>query len=220
MTQVVSRYGSGDSSIRSGQMVYQDLNIADGQLTQYRNGMKASPAYIQDSSGGKISINRSINTNPNQLVGNQNPRPIQQKPVISEPPLTVSHKVDNGHFYMSDLDQGGYKNVQMVVERDRSYMVATTTEGTVSRISPFGKGDTRLQTNQRIERNCEVKDSSIKPKEEILVTHIQDEVVRAETQLNLSEHDPQNLIPFAPNPRLAQRKRRNDEHGKYGVTSL
>ncbi|TKI81695.1 type IV secretion system protein, partial [Bacillus mycoides] len=35
MTQVVSRYGSGDSSIRSGQMVYQDLNIADGQLTQY-----------------------------------------------------------------------------------------------------------------------------------------------------------------------------------------
>ncbi|MGI8282598.1 hypothetical protein AB2568_030400 [Bacillus mycoides] len=220
MTQVVSRYGSGDSSIRSGQMVYQDLNIADGQLTQYRNGMKASPAYIQDSSGGKISINRSINTNPNQLVGNQNPRPIQQKPVISEPPLTVSHKVDNGHFYMSDLDQGGYKNVQMVVERDRSYMVATTTEGTVSRISPFGKGDTRLQTNQRIERICEVKDSSIKPKEEILVTHTQDEVVRAETQLNLSEHDPQNLIPFAPNPRLAQRKRRNDEHGKYGVTSL
>ncbi|PFL68380.1 hypothetical protein COJ27_06840 [Bacillus cereus] len=220
MTQVVSRYGSGDSSIRSGQMVYQDLNIADGQLTQYRNGMKASPAYIQDSSGGKISINRSINVNPNQLVGNQNPRPLQQKPAVSEPPLTVNHKVDNGNFYMSDLDQGGYKNVQMVVERDRSYMVATTTDGTVSRISPFGKGDTRLQTNQRIERNCEVKDSSIKPREEILVTHTQDETVRAETHLNLSEHDPQNLIPFAPNPRLAQRKRRNHEHGKYGVTSL
>ncbi|WP_219375080.1 type IV secretion system protein [Bacillus mycoides] len=220
MTQVVSRYGSGDSSIRSGQMVYQDLNIADGQLTQYRNGMKASPAYIQDSSGGKISINRSINTNPNQLVGNQNPRSIQQKPVMSEPPITVNHKVDNGNFYMSDLDQGGYKNVQMVVERDRSYMVATTTDGTVSRISPFGKGDTRLQTNQRIERNCEVKDSSIKPREEILVTHTQDETVRAETHLNLSEYDPQNLIPFAPNPRLAQRKRRNHEHGKYGVTSL
>ncbi|MCR6850296.1 type IV secretion system protein [Bacillus sp. IBL03825] len=220
MTQVVSRYGSGDSSIRSGQMVYQDLNIADGQLTQYRNGMKASPAYIQDSSGGKISINRSINANPNQLVGNQNPRPIQQKPVMSEPPITVNHKVDNGNFYMSDLDQGGYKNVQMVVERDRSYMVATTTDGTISRISPFGKGDTRLQTNQRIERNCEVKDSSIKPREEILVTHTQDETVRAETNLNLSEYDPQNLIPFAPNPRLAQRKRRNNEHGKYGVTSL
>ncbi len=50
----------------------------------------------------------------------------------------------------------------MVVERDRSYMVATTTDGTVSRISPFGKGDTRLQANQRIERVCEVKDSSIK----------------------------------------------------------
>ncbi|AFQ19806.1 hypothetical protein BTG_32348 (plasmid) [Bacillus thuringiensis HD-771] len=220
MTQVVSRYGSGDSSIRSGQMVYQDLNITDGQLTQYRNGTKASPAYIQDSSGGKISINRSINVNPNQLVGNQNPRPLQQKPAFSEPPLTVNHKVDNGNFYMSDLDQGGYKNVQMVVERDRSYMVATTTDGTVSRVSPFGKGDTRLQTNQRIERNCEVKDSSIKPREEVLVTHTQDEIVRAETHLNLSEHDPQNLIPFAPNPRLAQRKRRNHEHGKYGVTSL
>lgn len=106
MTQVVSRYGSGDSSIRSGQVVYQDLNISDGQLTQYRNGMKATPAYIQDSSGGKISINRSININPNQLVGNQNQRPLQQKPVFTEPPLTVSHKVDNGHFYMSDLDQG------------------------------------------------------------------------------------------------------------------
>ena len=78
MTQVVSRYGSGDSSIRSGQVVYQDLNISDGQLTQYRNGMKATPAYIQDSSGGKISINRSININPNQLVGNQNQRPLQQ----------------------------------------------------------------------------------------------------------------------------------------------
>lgn len=220
MTQVVSRYGSGDSSIRSGQVVYQDLNISDGQLTQYRNGMKATPAYIQDSSGGKISINRSININPNQLVGNQNQRPLQQKPVFSEPPLTVNHKVDNGHFYMSDLDQGGYQNVQMVVERDRSYMVATTTDGTVSRISPFGKGDTRLQTNQKIERNCEVKDSSIKPREEILVTHTQDEVVRTETHLNLSEHDPQNLIPFAPNPRLAQRRRRNHENGKYGVTSL
>ncbi|PDZ52431.1 hypothetical protein CON07_05395 [Bacillus sp. AFS094611] len=220
MTQVVSRYGSGDSSIRSGQMVYQDLNIADGQLTQYRNGMKASPAYIQDSSGGKISINRSISVNPNQLVGNQNPRPLQQKPVFNEPPLTVNHKVDNGHFYMSDLDQGGYKNVQMVVERDRSYMVATTIDGTVSRISPFGKGDTRLQANQRIERACEVKDSSIKPREEILVTHTQDEVVRTETHLNLSEHDPQNLIPFSPNPRLAQRRGRNSQNGKYGVISL
>ena len=220
MTQVVSRYGSGDSSIRSGQMVYQDLNIADGQLTQYRNGMKASPAYIQDSSGGKISINRSISVNPNQLEGNQNPRPLQQKPVFNEPPLTVNHKVDNGHFYMSDLDQGGYKNVQMVVERDRSYMVATTIDGTVSRISPFGKGDTRLQANQRIERACEVKDSSIKPREEILVTHTQDEVVRTETHLNLSEHDPQNLIPFAPNPRLAQRRGRNSQNGKYGVISL
>ncbi|HHB1769877.1 TPA: hypothetical protein ACOQ31_004909 [Bacillus cereus] len=220
MTQVVSRYGSGDSSIRSGQVVYQDLNISDGQLTQYRNGMKATPAYIQDSSGGKISINRSININPNQLVGNQNQRPLQQKPVFTEPPLTVSHKVDNGHFYMSDLDQGGYQNVQMVVERDRSYMVATTTDGTVSRISPFGKGDTRLQANQRIERVCEVQDSSIKPREEILVTHTQEEVVRTETHLNLSEHDPQNLIPFAPNPRLAQRRSRNNENGKYGVTSL
>ncbi|MFJ1106830.1 hypothetical protein SNE23_28970 (plasmid) [Bacillus sp. RA(2023)] len=220
VTQVVSRYGSGDSSIRSGQVVYQDLNISDGQLTQYRNGMKASPAYIQDSSGGKININRSINVNPNQLVGNQNLRPLQQKPVFNEPPLTVNHKVDNGHFYMSDLDQGGYKNVQMVVERDRSYMVATTTDGTVSRISPFGKGDTRLQANQRIERACEVKDSSIKPREEILVTHTQDEVVRTETHLNLSEHDPQNLIPFAPNPRLAQRRGRNSQNGKYGVISL
>ncbi|PFI83935.1 hypothetical protein COI86_27300, partial [Bacillus thuringiensis] len=65
MMQVVSRYGSGDSSIRSGQVVYQDLNISNGQLTQYRNGAKASPAYIQDSSGGKININRSINVNPN-----------------------------------------------------------------------------------------------------------------------------------------------------------
>ncbi|MEB9736773.1 hypothetical protein GVV68_00425 (plasmid) [Bacillus cereus] len=220
MTQVVSRYGSGDSSIRSGQVVYQDLNISDGQLTQYRNGAKASPAYIQDSSGGKININRSINVNPNQLVGNQNQRPLQQKPVFNEPPLTVNHKVDNGHFYMSDLDQGGYKNVQMVVERDRSYMVATTTDGTVSRISPFGKGDTRLQANQRIERACEVKDSSIKPREEMLVTHTQDEVVRTETHLNLSEHDPQNLIPFAPNPRLAQRRGRNSQNGKYGVISL
>ncbi|HDR7164145.1 TPA: hypothetical protein QCW52_005289 [Bacillus cereus] len=220
ITQVVSRYGSGDSSIRSGQVVYQDLNISEGQLTQYRNGTKASPAYIQDPSGGKININRSINVNPNQLVGNQNQRPLQQKPVFNEPPLTVNHKVDNGHFYMSDLDQGGYKNVQMVVERDRSYMVATTTDGTVSRISPFGKGDTRLQANQRIERACEVKDSSIKPREEILVTHTQDEVVRTETHLNLSEHDPQNLIPFAPNPRLAQRRGRNSQNGKYGVISL
>ncbi|MEZ2368525.1 hypothetical protein [Bacillus sp. RCC_6_1] len=220
VTQVVSRYASGDSSIGSGQVVYQDLNISEGQLTQYRNGMKATPAYVQDSSGGKININRSINVNPNQLVGNQNQRPLQQKPVFNEPPLTVNHKVDNGHFYMSDLDQGGYKNVQMVVERDRSYMVATTTDGTVSRISPFGKGDTRLQANQRIERACEVKDSSIKPREEILVTQTQEEVVRTETHLNLSEHDPQNLIPFAPNPRLAQRRGRNSQNGKYGVISL
>ncbi|PEY47547.1 hypothetical protein [Bacillus cereus] len=220
VTQVVSRYASGDSSIRSGQVVYQDLNISDGQLTQYRNGMKATPAYVQDSSGGKISINRSINVNPNQLVGNQNQRSLHQKSVFNEPPLTVNHKVDNGHFYMSDLDQGGYKNVQMVVERDRSYMVATTTDGTLSRISPFGKGDTRLQANQRIERACEVKDSSIKPREEILVTHTQDKVVRTETHLNLSEHDPQNLIPFAPNPRLAQRRGRNSQNGKYGVISL
>lgn len=109
MTQVVSRYGSGDSSIRSGQAVYQDLNISDGQLTQYRNGMKSTPAYIQDSSGGKVSIDRSININPNQLVGNQNQRPLQQKSAFNEPPLTVNHKVDNGNFYMSDLNQGAIK---------------------------------------------------------------------------------------------------------------
>ncbi|PFM11502.1 hypothetical protein COL27_21895 [Bacillus sp. AFS075960] len=220
MTQVVSRYGSGDSRVHEGQVVYKDLNISGGQLKPYKSGIIESLAYIQDSSGGKISISRDFNINPNQLVGNQNQRPLQQKAVFSEPPLTVNHKVDNGHFYMSDLDQGGYQNVQMVVERDRSYMVATTTDGTVSRISPFGKGDTRLQANQRIERVCEVKDSSIKPREEILVTQTHEEVVRTETHLNLSEHDPQNLIPFAPNPRLAQRKRRNNENGKYGVTSL
>ncbi|EOP02201.1 hypothetical protein ICS_05533 [Bacillus cereus BAG2O-3] len=220
MTQVVSRYGSGDSRVHEGQVVYKDLNISGGQLKPYKSGIIESPAYIQDSSGGKISISRDFNINPNQLVGNQNQRPLQQKAVFSEPPLTVNHKVDNGHFYMSDLDQGGYQNVQMVVERDRSYMVATTTDGTVSRISPFGKGDTRLQANQRIERVCEVKDSSIKPREEILVTQTHEEVVRTETHLNLSEHDPQNLIPFALNPRLAQRKRRNNENGKYGVTSL
>lgn len=220
MTQVVSRYGSGDSRVHQGQAVYKDLNISGGQLKPCKSGIIESPAYTQDSSGGKISISRDFNINPNQLVGNQNQRPLQQKSAFNEPPLTVNHKVDNGNFYMSDLNQGGYQNVQMVVERDRSYMVATTTDGTVSRISPFGKGDTRLQVNQRIERSCEVKDSNINPREEILVTHTPDEIVRKETQLNLSEHDPQNLIPFAPNPRLAQRKRRNNENGKYGVTSL
>ncbi|PEU18734.1 MULTISPECIES: hypothetical protein [unclassified Bacillus (in: firmicutes)] len=220
MTQVVSRYGSGDSSIRSGQAVYQDLNIMDGQFTPYRNGKQAASAYIQDSSGGKININRPINVNPNKLVGNQNPQPLQQRRVMNEPPLTANHKVDNGHFYMADLKTGGFSNVQMVVERDRSYIVGTAQDGTVSRISPFGNGDTRLQANQRIERKCEVKESSIVTKDEVLVTHNNDEIKRTETHMNLSEHDPHNLIPFTPNPRLMNRRNRSSEFGKYGVTGL
>lgn len=60
MTQVVSRYGSGDSSIRSGQVVYQDLNISDGQLTQYRNGTKAQPIYKIQVVAKSILIARSM----------------------------------------------------------------------------------------------------------------------------------------------------------------
>lgn len=215
--QVVSRYGSGDSSLQNGQVVYQDLDVQNGQLVSYGKGSQSN-AYIEDSTGSKISINRPMNINPNKLVSNQNTTvPTVSTTSRPTPPTSFNSKVDSGTMYINDVQNGGFQDIQMVIERDKSYMVGTDNTGTVTRISPFGKGDTRLKMNQRVERSCEIVNQKFIVRDDSVVNY-GEQTSYIKPHLNLSDYDPNTLIGTMPNPRLARRNMREHEENVLGVS--
>lgn len=142
--QTVSRIASGDSSLAKGETIFQDLTIQDGQFSS------ASNVYKEDSGGGKVTLNRSINVNPNRIIANRN---TPKNPRVVQEVQSYNQLVDNGQ-YTQQQAVAEMSDIRMVVDRNRSYLVGKK-EGKEYRISPYGRGDARLTVNEVVERPCE-----------------------------------------------------------------
>lgn len=185
----VSRIGSGDSSLSNGQTVYQELSLHNDRLTA-----NTTPFYF-DSGGAKVEHGRPVNVNPNRLVANRHsgnmPKEIQ----------SYNQNVDSGQFYVSDL-AANFNNVQHVIERNRSYVVATNDNGEQYRVSRYGDGDARLSPDETVYQSCEVNNLKLNPSGAAIlqVGDKQSSIGRYTSTL-----DPSDLITVKPNKRRANR---------------
>lgn len=188
-TQIVSRKGTGNSSLKNGEVLYQDLNIQDGVLTQ------TSQAYKYDSAGGKIPVSQVSRVNPNALLANHN---TPKNPYVVQEIQSLNQKVDAGQFHVEDI-KTHTKDVRMVVTKERSYMVGKNSSGEEVRISPYGKGDARLERDEVVQVKCDVRNNRIVSREAI-------DISGKEIDFNTSL-EPKDLVPTKQNKRLS---RRND----------
>ncbi|WP_209124394.1 hypothetical protein [Alkalihalobacillus sp. BA299] len=208
-TQIVSRFGSGDSSLNKGEVVYQDLSVQDGAIVPKMIDGTNSSAYTVDSGGGKIPLNRSINVNPNRLVSNRNV-PVQTPPDVQP----YDHKVDSGQYHVDDIVTNSQQEIRMITERNRSYVVAKDSRGVEHRISPYGEGDTRLNEGEVLYSDCRVSNKRLKTER----VYTLDQVTNEKTDVDIKTHvDPNELIPEKQNPRLNQRNERETLRQPQGV---
>ncbi|MBU8908094.1 type IV secretion system protein [Desertibacillus haloalkaliphilus] len=208
-TQVVSRKGSGDSSLPKGEAIYQDLNINNGTLTpkQPPQGYDSS-FYKKDSSGGKVLINRPINVDPNSLVTNLG----QQQSTERYQPY--SQKVDSGQFYINEIkEQVNDNQVRVVTQREHSYLVSKDDTGREYRISPYGKGDPNLKVGQTVYTDCHIENRRIREDR----TYEVNEKTGQRVEVNHKTIDPNELVPRKPNPRIQKRQRNEQYRHKQGA---
>ncbi|GLO68311.1 MULTISPECIES: hypothetical protein [Oceanobacillus] len=150
--RIVSRYGSGDSALKEGQVIYQDLNMSD-------NGgfVASSNPYQMDTGGSKVNTGRNINVNPNKLIATQRPNSINKRVTQDISPYNAS--VETGSFSKKEAAQTT-DNIRMIVTKDRSYMVGNDkSTGQEVRISPYKQGDARLNANDMREVKYEVRNT-------------------------------------------------------------
>lgn len=148
--RIVSKYGSGDSALKQGQVVYQDLNIDE-------NGgfSPASSPYKLDTGGQKIDTGRAINVNPNKLISTQRTPSINTRVTQDVAPFNAN--VENGSFSKNDAIEAT-ENIRTVVTKSRSYMVGNDKEtGREVRLSSYKPGDARLEANDVREIKYEVR---------------------------------------------------------------
>lgn len=148
--QTVSRLGSGDSSLRKGETLFQDLTLQDGQFNT------ASNVYQEDSAGGRVVLNRILNVDPNKLVANRN---TPANPRVVTEVQSLNQLVDSGQYYLKDAMKE-VSDIQMVIERDRSYLTGMK-DNKEYRISPYGPGDTRLASGKVITRTCQNRNNKL-----------------------------------------------------------
>ncbi|MEI2356263.1 hypothetical protein [Mesobacillus zeae] len=193
--QTVSRKGSGDSTLKKGEKIFQDLSIQDGQFASTSN------VYSEDSGGGQITSNKSINVNPNKLVADRNSR---KTPRVIQEVQSYNQLVDSGQYYLKDA-MNDMQDIKMVVDRNRSYLVGTKDQHQY-RISPYGLGDARLQESEEIVRPCEVQ------RRQLVVKQSEDYT---------SSLQPKDLVPFSlPNKRNLMRQQNERFRNKAFSESL
>ncbi|MFA9558405.1 hypothetical protein ACERII_13945 [Evansella sp. AB-rgal1] len=206
--QIVSKYGSGDSSLKKGEVLYQDLTVSNGSLSSRQTNGQDIGFYKQDASGGKVLVNRQINIDANELVA--------QKPVIpsiSKDYIPYNQQVEQGTFYANDLKaHSDNNNIEMIVERDRSYVVGTTGKGKEYRFSSYSKGDPSLNPGEVRRTRCSVSSANRIVVEESKLHTSQGNVESVEEII-----DPNNLIPRRPNRRIERRRQNEENRARIGV---
>lgn len=202
--QTVSRFASGDSSLKKGQTIYQDLTIQDGQLTPVSN------VYTHDSGGGKITLNRTINVDPNKIVGNRN---TPKNPRVVHEVQSYNQQVDSGQYYLKQA-MSEMSNIHMVIDWNRSYLVGTK-GGKNYRISPYGPGDTRLNPEETVFRKYEVRNN------DLILTSSHKGALDAPPADYYNSTKPTDLVPkYAPNKRTLNRKQNELFRNKAFTESL
>ncbi|MGS2779904.1 hypothetical protein ACVBAX_21435 [Robertmurraya sp. GLU-23] len=184
--QTVSRIASGDSSLPKGETIFQDLAIQDGQLTT------ASNVYKEDSGGGKVTLNRSINVNPNRIIANRN---TPQNPRVVQEVQSYNQLVDSGQYTQKQAI-AEMTDIRMVVDRNRSYLIGKK-DGSEYRISPYGRGDARLTVNEVVERPCETVQSTgrlvVKPNDTYTSSTQPDDIYNINELLPRSKPNKRNM---------------------------
>lgn len=207
-TQIVSRKGSGDSSLSSGEVIYQDLSIANNAMVpQQINGARTS-AYTLDSGGSKVLVNKELNINPNSLVGNRGSKATQVVEVEA-----FNQQVDQGLFHIDEIVKNT-ENLQMKIEKNRSYLVATDSRtGDEYRVSPYGQGDSRLTPEQSVQAPVEIINKKIVVEKDL---YINQQGNPTNVKFN-SSFDPNSLVSIKSNPRTQSRKFIEQNRKKIGV---
>ncbi|MCK6259524.1 hypothetical protein LCY76_23415 [Fictibacillus sp. KIGAM418] len=153
-----SRYGSGDSSLKKGQVVYQDYMIKNDSLMPVLQNGKPSP-YLKDAGGSRIAASRPVTINPNELLVNRRSR--ENNPQLNPVYHPFNQAVSNESFTVSDIKEHSVSQmVRLVVERDRSYVVMQDQSGKDYRVSRFGDGDPSLTKGEVIYQNYNVNDNN------------------------------------------------------------
>lgn len=201
--QTVSRMGRGDSGLKQGEVVYQDLNVQDGAFVQNKINGSQTSAYKLDSAGAKIPFNRTINVNPNQILGNRAPKGVQTVKQMQP----YNQQVDAGQFNLDDLRKNSMvEEIQLVVNSGSSYVQAKAPDGETYRVSKIMQGDARLGSNE-VKQNLSLRNRKL-VKEDYFI----------EDEPYTSSIDPNELIPPQPNKRFMAR--RDSDRGRFKGVSI
>ncbi|WP_107937477.1 type IV secretion system protein (plasmid) [Ureibacillus chungkukjangi] len=165
--RTVSRIGAGNESLKKGETIYQDLSSNDGMTLNSSTPVGNSKAtmYRMDSGGARIPVNNLRNQqDPISLLGNSSHAVHSEVPRKETPVL--NQKVDMGNFYVEDLKKANMNNIQMVMDKGRSFVTAEQ-EGVTYRVSPIMQGDARFASNQTVSVPLRVNKGSLQPAEAI-----------------------------------------------------
>ncbi|MDQ0273492.1 type IV secretion system protein [Cytobacillus purgationiresistens] len=160
-SQIVSRKSAGHSGLRSGDVVYQDLDMQGDSLIARSSSSGAPSTYRLDSGGGRVPTPMNLSSNPNELLGNPSLRG-RHSPISKPNVPSYSQSVDAGQFHIEDMVDSGMENFQVVMEKDRQFVTGSK-EGVTYRLSPIFSGDSRLQNDETIQIPVKVDRKQLKP---------------------------------------------------------
>lgn len=163
-TQTVSRKGAGHSTLKQGEVVYQDLQAVDDSLVVAQSKGGQSSTYRLDSGGGRIPSRVQVSQNPTTLLSDSVQGSVKAAPVQKNNLPIFNQKVDSGNFTVEDLQ--GMSNPQVVMEKNRQFVTAQK-EGVTYRVSPVYAGDTRLGSAETINIPVQVNGSQLQATKQV-----------------------------------------------------
>ncbi|RKJ74456.1 hypothetical protein D7X33_19390 [Butyricicoccus sp. 1XD8-22] len=203
----VSPIGKGNPSLSNGQVLYQDLDVQDGQyvpLVANVSGTK-STTYAVNSNGQRMATQQKIMQNPNDLVRTTRVQSAQSStlafPKGKEYP-SFSQFVDSGQFFTDDLVSQGFQNLNVVVENERRFVTGEK-DGVRYRVSPVYSGDTRMGSNEVKEIPLTIEQGKLVPQKmnrengasaKVYVKNAQNEVKINDDTTHYSSKVTENLI--------------------------
>lgn len=165
-TQMVSRKGAGHSTLRKGEVVYQDLQAMDDSLVVASPKGGQSSTYRLDSGGGRIPSRVQVSQNPVTLLSDSAQGSVKAAPVQKSQLPIFNQKVDSGSFTVEELNQSGMTNAQVVVEKNRQYVTAQK-DNITYRVSPVFSGDTRLGSSETVNIPVMTNGSKLRPAQRV-----------------------------------------------------
>ncbi|MFO1550690.1 hypothetical protein [Lactiplantibacillus plantarum] len=139
--RTVSHFGTGLSTLRSGQEVYQDLDLNNGYLSPRvdRQTHQASLPYVSDLTGGRHPIDYTPDYDINSLMSLNSGQGAVGNPLFTLPESPANGKVDSGEFYLDDLlATNKYSNFALEGNRSKSFISAVNNAtGQTVRVSPI-----------------------------------------------------------------------------------